>query len=56
LEVIEEVEAPAAAHRATCHDWQVAARVLTYSRVEWATDSFAPYKSPGVDGILTALL
>jgi hypothetical protein len=30
--------------------------VVTYIRVEWATDSFAPYKSPGVDGIFPALL
>jgi hypothetical protein len=30
--------------------------VVTYRRVEWAIDSFAPYKSPGVDGILPALL
>jgi hypothetical protein len=30
--------------------------VVTYRRVEWAIDSFAPYKSPGVDGIFPALL
>jgi hypothetical protein len=30
--------------------------VVTYRRVEWAIDSFAPYKSPGVDGIFLALL
>jgi hypothetical protein len=29
---------------------------MTYRRVEWAIDSFAPYKSPGVDGIFPALL
>jgi len=29
---------------------------VTYRRVEWAIDSFAPYKSPGVDGIFLALL
>jgi hypothetical protein len=56
LEVIKEVAAPAAAHRARCHDWQVAVRVVTYRRVEWAIDSFALYKIPGVDGIFTALL
>ena len=37
-------------------DWRLAARVVTYRRVEWAIDSFAPYKSPGMDGILPALL
>jgi len=56
LEVIEEGAALAAACRAICRDWRVAARVVTYRRVEWAIDSFAPYKSPGVDGIFTALL
>jgi hypothetical protein len=30
--------------------------VITYRRVEWDIDSFAPYKSPGVDGIFPALL
>jgi hypothetical protein len=30
--------------------------VVTYRRVEWAIDSFGPYKSPGVDGIFPALL
>ena len=47
---------PAAACRATLVDWRVAARIITYSRVEWAIDSFAPYKSPGMDGIFPALL
>jgi hypothetical protein len=30
--------------------------VVTYRRVEWAIDSFAPYKSPGMDGIFPVLL
>jgi len=30
LEVIEEVAAPAAAHRARRHDWRMAVRVVTY--------------------------
>jgi hypothetical protein len=34
----------------------VAAKVVTYRRVEWAIDSFAPYKSPGADGIFLAML
>jgi len=37
-------------------DWRVAARTITCRRVEWAIDSFAPYKSPGMDGIFLALL
>jgi len=48
--------APAVACRATCVDWLVAVRIFTYSRVEWAISSFAPYKSPGLDGIFPALL
>jgi hypothetical protein len=31
-------------------------RVVTYRRVKWALNFFAPYKSPGVDGIFPALL
>jgi hypothetical protein len=34
----------------------VAAKVVTYRTVVWAIDSFAPYKSPGMDGIFPALL
>ena len=34
----------------------MAAKVVTYQRVGWAIDSFAPYKSPGMDGIFPALL
>jgi hypothetical protein len=34
----------------------VAVKVVTYRRVEWAIDSFAPYKGPGADGIFPALL
>ena len=37
-------------------DWWVATRVITYQRVGWAINSFAPYKSPGMDGIFPALL
>jgi len=41
---------------ARCPDWRLAARVVTYRRVEWAIDYFAPYKSLGMDGILLAML
>jgi hypothetical protein len=34
----------------------VAAKVVTYRRIAWAIDSFAPYKCPGMDGIFLALL
>jgi hypothetical protein len=55
-EVTQESVAPAAALLARRPDWRLATRVVTYRRVEWAIDSFAPYKSPGVDGIFPALL
>ena len=34
----------------------MAAKIVTYRRVAWAIDYFAPYKSPGMDGIFPALL
>jgi len=37
-------------------DWWVAARIVTYRKVRWAIDSFAPYRIPGMDGIFPALL
>jgi len=46
----------AAALRTGRSDCRLTARVITYRRVEWAIDSFAPYKSPGMDGIFPALL
>jgi len=55
-EVTEEMADPAAARRAGCSDWRVAARVVTYRRVEWAIDSLASYTSPEIDGILLGLL
>jgi hypothetical protein len=54
--VTQELAAPAAALLARRPDWRLATKVVTYRRVEWAIDSFAPYKSPGVDGIFSALL
>jgi len=54
--VTKEVAAPTAVHLAKRLDWRLATRAVTFIRVEWAIDSFAPYKSPGVDGIFPALL
>jgi hypothetical protein len=51
-----ESAAPVAALLARRPDWRLAMRVVTYRRVEWAIDSFASFKSPGVDGIFPALL
>ena len=44
------------ARRAKHFDCQVAARVATYRRVEWAIDPFALYKRLSMDGIYTSLL
>jgi len=54
--VIEGMPAPAAAHRARWCNWRVAAKFVTCQRVEWAINSFAPYKSLGMDRIFPALL
>ena len=37
-------------------DWRVIARIITHRMVEWALDSFAPYRRPGAEGIFPALL
>jgi hypothetical protein len=54
--VTHESAAPAPALLVRSPDWRLATRVVTYRRVEWAIYSFAPFKSPGVDGIFPALL
>jgi len=46
----------AAACSAIREDWRVAAGIITYRRMQCAIDSFAPYKKPGIVGILPALL
>ena len=54
--ITQETAVPATALLARRPDWRLAVSVVTYRRVEWAIDSFASYKSPGVDGIFLALL
>jgi hypothetical protein len=51
-----EEEASSNFHRTMQLDWQVAKRVVTYRWVVWATESFVPYNSPGMDGIFPAFL
>ena len=34
----------------------MARKIVTEERVRWAVSLFAPYKSPGIDGIFPALL
>jgi hypothetical protein len=53
---MENGVAPATAGRAKRLDWQVGTEVVTYGRVVWAADLFAPYKSPGMDGVLVFYL
>jgi len=53
-EVAQKLAAPVAALLARCSDWRLAVRVVTYRRVEWAVDSFVPYKIPGMDDIFLA--
>jgi hypothetical protein len=52
--IMERGAVPAAACRAKCLDWRV--RIVTYWRVRWLINLFAPYKSPGMDEIFPALL
>ena len=54
--VTQGLAAPAAALLARCPNWRLAMKVVAYRRLEWAIDSFAPYNSPGADGIFLALL
>ena len=54
--VTQESAVPAATLMVRRPYWRLAIRIVTYRRVEWAIDSFAPYKSPGVDGIFPAFL
>jgi hypothetical protein len=43
--VTQQVAAPVTALLTRHPDWRLAMRVVTFRRVEWAIDSFAPYKS-----------
>ena len=46
-EVTQELAAPAAVLLVRRCDWMLATRVATYRRIDWAIDSFAPYKMQG---------
>jgi hypothetical protein len=54
--VMQKEAVPATACHAKRLDWWEAARIVTYRRVGWAIDSFTPYKSRSVDGIVLAVL
>jgi hypothetical protein len=49
------VVASAAASHTSKYDWGVAAEMVTYRKMEWAINTFLPYKSLGMDGIFPAL-
>ena len=53
--VTQALPAPVAALLARHPDWRLAMKVVIYRRVEWAIDTFAPYKSPGADGLFLAV-
>jgi len=38
------------------YSWEIAKSLITVDRIKWAFESMAPYKSPGEDGILPALV
>jgi len=38
------------------YSWEIAKSLITEDRIKWAFESMAPYKSPGEDGILPALV
>ncbi|CAH1974332.1 unnamed protein product [Acanthoscelides obtectus] len=42
--------------RPSREDWRTAREIVTFERTVWAVDSFAPYKSPGLDGVFPAML
>ena len=52
----EEDKAPELYGHPTKEDWKLAKAVCTRQKMEWAVNSFQPYKSPGTDEIFPALL
>ena len=43
-------------YQASDEDWQIATTIVTEERVRWAVAYFAPFKSPGIDGIYPVFL
>ena len=37
-------------------EWAVSRRVVSYNKLKWVIFSFHPYKSPGIDGIMSIML
>jgi len=43
-------------YQASDEDWQIASTIVTEERVRWVVAYFAPFESPGIDGIYPVLL
>jgi len=43
-------------HSPSEEDWDISNSVVTNKKVEWAVNSFSPFKSPGQDGVFPCLL
>ena len=41
---------------ASYNDWRIACNIVNYGGVGWAIGTFKPYKSPGPDGVVPAML
>jgi len=37
-------------------DWALSRTVISYDKLKWVVFSFQPYKSPGIDGIMSIML
>lgn len=42
--------------RPSRNDWTLAKKLITPEKVKWAIKTFKPFKSPGIDGIIPALI
>ena len=41
-------------HQTSYEDWEIADKIVTEERVRWAISLFAPFKSPGIDNIISS--
>lgn len=42
--------------RASPRDWALANHLINQTKIKWATGTFQPFKTPGMDGIIPALM
>ena len=43
-------------HKTCREDWHLARKVINTIKIKWAIDTFKPFKSPGIDGVIPVLL